>query len=555
MLSKRLSRQIKKAFGVETTEGLAAAEVDQIKSNFDGFLTSVDETYCQLQERAEMAQRNMQLSGDELTQANHRLFAMNQTFGAMVNSLGQGFVLIGKDGICQDIFSKACETLLEANPAGRPLSEILRITEDKMQTYRDWIDILFRDTMDFEDFSKLCPMNFQHSLGKVIDIEFKPVRNPANEIVSIILIATDLTREVEATQRAEKMQANALFVSSITRNKDRFSEFVAEFRKVLPELIESLQFGLSSEIVLQIKRRLHGYKGVAGTFGMLELKKGLHEIESGISKRETLTELAPYLNQELPRLLEIFEATLAESQELIGELTKHNEPHREIALSSLRSFADRMKNKQASDEMVRGFIESFVALPATVLFSRYNSILQQVARKLNKQVSEIKFEGSVPRLIPENFSGLWADLEHVFRNIVDHGIEPVEKRRQLHKPDQGQVTIEFSQTPENLEIKITDDGKGIDPAAIRAKLEEKGITAWAQKSSEATVIEAIFLPGFSTADEVSDISGRGIGMNALQSTVKSLGGQIKVKSQVDQGTTLSLIFKSSQMLKNEVGQL
>ncbi|RZA08987.1 MAG: hypothetical protein EOP11_03160, partial [Proteobacteria bacterium] len=252
MRSKRITRQITKAFGSELAEenfsasALAeAAEADLLRQrlleNLPDFFATVDQMYAQLEEKATVAHRSLEISSEELGATNRQLFSLNQTFDAILNSLGQGFLLLGKDGLAQGIYSKACETLLETEPKGKALAEILKVPAEKVANFQEWYELLFQELMDFEDLAPLGPKFYAHSAAKVISLEFKPVRDPGGAIEFVLMIATDLTKEVQATEKAKTVQAYANFVTSILQNKARFLSFVKEFRERIQECLRLTQ--------------------------------------------------------------------------------------------------------------------------------------------------------------------------------------------------------------------------------------------------------------------------------------------------------------------------
>ncbi len=549
MRSKRLSRQIKKAFGTEETEGLFALKVDDWTSKFDCFLQSVDEAYQQLEEREQMAQRNMELSGAELTLANSRLFAMNQAFDAMLNSLGQGFLLVSKDGICQDIYSKACETLLEIQPAGKSIIEVLKVSEAKASIFTDWLEILFRDALDFAEFSRLGPQSFAHSGGRFISLEYKPVRGRNGDIDFVMVIATDISKEMLATRRAENLQAQANFITNIVQNKERFRQFVKEFRGSVIECNELIALGIEGDSLNTIKQRIHGIKGTSGTFGMVHVHEKANEFESQIAAQEvernnhSVVNMRPILSRGIAEIQQTFEECLQQNADLVSELIATQEPHREIALSRLRKFSDLLPSSAGSQRSLRHeFIESFVAVPISEILTHFNVSLQQVARHFNKKIGPVQISGDDPHLVPEDFGRLWDDLEHVFRNIGDHGIESPEQRSALGKPEFGLVQIKVKLLDDAVQIFIKDDGAGIDVAKVSSAISRKILSPEDQALVEKNPLEAIFFSGLSTVDKVSTISGRGIGLCAVRSSLGKFGGSISVKSQIGQSTEFSILL-------------
>lgn len=138
--------------------------------------------------------------------------------------------------------------------------------------------------------------------------------------------------------------------------------------------------------------------------------------------------------------------------------------------------------------------------------------------------------------------GLFEPLLHVVRNAVDHGLEPEAERLAAGKPARGQLDLRVQRTGDRLTIAIADDGRGIDPQTIRRVARERGVRSAEMLSAlaDSEVVDLIFAPGFSTAGAVTDISGRGVGMDAVRAAVERLGGSVGVESVPGRGTTIRL---------------
>jgi two-component system, chemotaxis family, sensor kinase CheA len=145
-------------------------------------------------------------------------------------------------------------------------------------------------------------------------------------------------------------------------------------------------------------------------------------------------------------------------------------------------------------------------------------------------------------LHPEHYLKVFSSLVHVFRNAVDHGIEPPDERAWIEKDEAGQITLSFESMDEGYRLTIQDDGQGIDPESIRKKLAKTHPQLNAAAQSDQDVIQNIFLPGFSSKEAIGEFSGRGVGMDAVREEVVKLGGNVKVYSEAGSGTKFVLEF-------------
>jgi two-component system chemotaxis sensor kinase CheA len=175
--------------------------------------------------------------------------------------------------------------------------------------------------------------------------------------------------------------------------------------------------------------------------------------------------------------------------------------------------------------------------PVGKVFSRFPKVARDVARQLQKEV-DLELVGADTELDRNLVEALADPLVHLVRNAIDHGVEVPSLREACNKPRAGHVRLSAQQEGDFVTIEIRDDGAGIDPERLRAKALEKGLIdpESAARLSHDECLQLIFLPGFSTKAEVTDISGRGVGMDVVQSRIRELSGQITIHSDVGRGS-------------------
>ena len=180
-------------------------------------------------------------------------------------------------------------------------------------------------------------------------------------------------------------------------------------------------------------------------------------------------------------------------------------------------------------------------VPIQTVFHRFPRMVRDVARSLQKEV-QILIYGEDTELDKTMVELIADPLVHLVRNSLDHGIEPPDVRQKSGKPRQGSIRLEASQEGDQIVIAITDDGAGISPERVGQKAVEKGIiTAERMRLlSPREILDLLFLPGFSTAEQVSDISGRGVGLDVVRSNLKKLNGSVDLQSEPGMGTTFLL---------------
>ncbi|MCB1158806.1 MAG: Hpt domain-containing protein [Leptospiraceae bacterium] len=189
-----------------------------------------------------------------------------------------------------------------------------------------------------------------------------------------------------------------------------------------------------------------------------------------------------------------------------------------------------------TNEMQRS-VMSLRMVPVKQVFQKYYRVIRDIARKQNKDI-ELKIVGENVEMDKKVADALSEPMVHLIRNACDHGIEKQEERKKAGKPEQGLITLKASYEGNNILIQIIDDGKGLDKDRILDKA--KMMSYPVDSLSEEEIYNLIFLPGLSTADKVTDVSGRGVGMDVVMSTVKSLGGKVRVYSSPNLGTNTSI---------------
>ncbi|WP_229266649.1 chemotaxis protein CheA [Leptospira sp. severe_002] len=184
-------------------------------------------------------------------------------------------------------------------------------------------------------------------------------------------------------------------------------------------------------------------------------------------------------------------------------------------------------------------VMSMRAQPVSAVFQRMTRLVREVATKTGKKV-KLEFEGEnteVDRSIIERLSD---PLTHIIRNSIDHGIEAPAKRHEVGKHEEGTIRLRAEQRGSRIVIEVIDDGQGINHERVLKKAQEKGLVSADAQLSDDAINNLIFLPGFSTADQISDISGRGVGMDVVRRNIQDLGGRITLKSERGKGMTIQL---------------
>jgi len=202
-------------------------------------------------------------------------------------------------------------------------------------------------------------------------------------------------------------------------------------------------------------------------------------------------------------------------------------------LHDIYEKVDKLSNKLKDNAL------SIRLVPIESLMLRFQRLVRDLSKELGKQVDFVT-EGTDTELDKTIIDSLAVPLMHIIRNSIDHGIESVERRRELKKPDHGIIKFTAFYSGNNVFIQVQDDGAGMNPSYLREKAIEKGFIKASEHLTNRQLYDLVFLPGFSTAQKITGISGRGVGMDAVKQSIMRLRGEIDMDSEVDLGTITTI---------------
>jgi two-component system chemotaxis sensor kinase CheA len=197
------------------------------------------------------------------------------------------------------------------------------------------------------------------------------------------------------------------------------------------------------------------------------------------------------------------------------------------------------ENIQKLSRQLRDNAFEISLIPIQNELMRFQRLVRDLSKEMDKEIDFI-IEGGEIELDKNIIENLTDPLLHIIRNSVDHGIEPPEERIKAGKSPKGSIVFKAYYSGANVIIKIQDDGKGIDPEVIRKKAVERGLISTDIELSKKEILDLVFLSGFTTRSEVSDISGRGVGMDVVKRKINSIRGEVSIESEIGQGTILTL---------------
>lgn len=440
----------------------------------------------------------------------------------ILENVPYGLFMLDREGRMLDGYSDACRDIFvdtdNIDLKGRKITSLLgmnrRAAENFETAYEQVIEDFFPPEVSLGQLPSRVEIGDKtYALhGSVVHDE------DGGGVKGVLFTANDISALVQAEREAEHHRATI----AILRYKDAFESFVRE----LEAKLRAWETGRPVD-GREVRAELHTAKGVLSQFSLLELAAFIHELEDHETievshlgaLREKLVETTRSHGIDPTARVEthlVEESTLVELERYVRSASSPEEE-----LSRARAVFAKLREKTVAD--VLGPIVESAA---------------QLAERRGKSVSvEVRGAGArVPKHLVEPLS----TLVHLVRNAVDHGIEPIEERAE--KSPEGKLTLEVQRDERTLHVTVTDDGRGIDETRVVAKAVGMGVLT-DEDASRLPVEERlalVFVDGLSTANDVTDVSGRGVGVAATKAAVEAVGGKIQLRSRVGIGTTFSV---------------
>lgn len=460
-----------------------------------------------------------------------KLREANNFITAMINSLDQGLFVFDKTKKCLDIFTNACEKIFNKNPKGLEVPKLLSLNTKEIEAFEKWNNVIFSNLMPFEAAKNLGPKNVvTSSYGKndfqFISLDYYPMVDEDEKLENVVVVATDKTTEVEAEERFKEKDAYVSMILNIIKNKKAFYDFLDEMEEMLTNLSNFDRHEDLSNIAMIA---FHSMNGGFANYSISHLVKVARnsetQIKSFIGNRKELENLLKSLianfRKERDQLLREIEVQLGNTKNKV-----------EIDVKDLTAFKEGISKGENPNELFNNY---FVNSRIENIFKPYADLIKQIGKKINKPMMPMLIIGGDIRVNTDKIKEFSSALVHLIRNCMDHGIESTDKRLQSGKPEEGSISITCEKIENDfLRIVVKDDGDGIRIDKIRSVLDKKEIDH--SNLSDKEVMMYIFKPDFSTAEKLTELSGRGVGMSAIDQAIKNLGGRLDLESTPGKGS-------------------
>jgi two-component system chemotaxis sensor kinase CheA len=313
-----------------------------------------------------------------------------------------------------------------------------------------------------------------------------------------------------------------------------FELFFSE-ASALIEAIQSHQ-GTASEL----KRYVHTLKGNSALYGLESIASVCHDIEERLGADDARADAG---------LMQVLLALWQRVVDLRNQLARSDQDI-QLDREDFQSFLDDLRRRVDHDVLASTFI-SWQYESAAKRLALLREQTEHFAKRFGKEHIDVVYENSRLRLPPQKWGPFWSAFAHVIRNAVDHGIEAQEQRVRLGKPDRATIRLGIVKVGSEVQVSIADDGAGVNFDTVAQRAAEKGLPHATRTDLEA----ALFAEGISSRTAATLVSGRGIGLNAVQAMVHELGGRIVIETELNRGTTFKFFLPASMLREQAASAL
>ncbi|MEA1884920.1 MAG: ATP-binding protein [Thermotogota bacterium] len=530
--------------------------VRDFQKTYQELQSTSNELYASYEELTAMNEE-LESSYNELDRkVEERTYELNKTTVALktlLDNTEEGFLTFSESLIIDPEYSLQCETMFGKEISNRSISAILG--NEKPET-TEFLDKVFTKIMH-EDRSYAVDMYISLlpetiTLGtKTIQLNYKLI-DTNSEDRKIMVILHDISEKVELQNEIENERNILKMVIKVLNSREDYLELIRDFSDFTMNGMEQIcNSQLESEDkIAEIFRMIHTYKGSFANFDTINAVASLHDFETILNdKRKSLLK---YTNNQLVDFFNSYDynSWIRKDIDIIRGLLGSDFFSMEQKLSIDPERIYELENKIAESELGEEGREFLIELKRlrytsfTELLSYYKNYTSQLAKRMGKFINPVIIDGEDIPVDRELYKSLIRSLTHLFRNSIYHGIENPEERVRKGKPEYGQIKVEVNKKGELIELIIHDDGRGINLNAVCNTAIEKGFVEKEQieKMDESEKLKLILKDRLSTSKQVSDISGRGVGLSALKHELEKFQGEIEIQTKKDSGTTFKLII-------------
>ena len=452
----------------------------------------------------------------------------NNQMRLLMDNVNQGLLTVSTDGIVGPEYSAVATKWLPEIVADVSFADVLRSHDAGVADYFDLgLEQVREDFFPLEVCLDQMPKRLMVG-ERYLRLDYQPIV-AKDELDRLLVVISDVTDEVQRERVERRSRETLLIFEHVLRDKAGFLEFFSEAERI----IESIQSERITDLSV-LKRLVHTLKGTASIFHITTVSDCCHELEGYV---EEIGEWPP--REATQGLLDAWNALKSNLDRMLGDAKAHRIELDDVEFCDLLSdVLSGVASDRIADRISRWKLE-----PTDVRLQRIARQAQGLALRLDKADLDVEVESQGLMLEPRRWSRFWAGFSHAVRNAVDHGIEPAEERTLAGKDPSGRVSLRTSKEGERFVIEIADDGRGVDWGHVRERAAAVGL----EVGSTGDLKNVLFSDGFSTRTDVSEYSGRGVGMAVLREATEELGGKVHIDSDLGSGTTVRFEFPAAAM--------
>ncbi|MEE2743647.1 MAG: ATP-binding protein, partial [Bdellovibrionota bacterium] len=399
---------------------------------------------------------------------------------------------------------------------------------------KKWVQTIWEGHFNFKDIVGLGPNIFQGTKGKFIRIDYRPIYHKDNKTIEkVIMVASDKTKEKELEDKIERDKEEAFFIKICLQDPEDFLDLMNDTYSFLLDYPSITNHKEEKE---RIFRYFHTMKARYGQFHLSEIAKILNVLEDLLEKEDwkNLNIQMEILDKEINNLFSKHGLLVQAANKLLID---------EGGAVRIKELFSELDNFENLDTFKKYIQTNYILKDFKSAFKKFEALVEDLSKEQNKSiVFELRGDNILVNI--DHYQDFISSSIHLFRNIVDHGIESKETRLKINKNEFGTIIIKSQNINNKIILTIEDDGGGINPIKIKEKLIEKNLKTSSELSNlnDKEILDFIFLTGFSTAEKVGPLSGRGVGTDAVRYEVNNLGGTISVDSELGVKTIFTIIL-------------
>jgi two-component system chemotaxis sensor kinase CheA len=470
-----------------------------------------------------------------------RINARNRDMRLVLDNVGQGFITLDASGAMSDERSRIVDDWFGPVEGTPKLWDYLRPFD---ANFADNFELGWSAVVDQFLPVELCLDQLPRTVkkdGRTLELNYRPIFHAVSrpgeqtdQLHKTVVVITDITVRL-ARERSEQRQRETMSIHRrLLADRPAFEQFFAE----ASALVSALAQPIHGDLVV-IRRQIHTLKGNCALFGIESVAQLCHEIEDRIEDSAVLDPA------DRTRLREAW-AAIVETHDALtegggGDSIRVDRQDYEKLLVDVRAIG--------ASPLLVAEIEAWQSEPAVKRFALLREQIERLASRLGRADVDVVWQPTDLRLPPRKWAPFWSAFAHVIRNTVDHGVETTAARLAAGKSPRATIHLCIAQEGDQVVVSITDDGPGIDWAALAAKLRERGLPC----SSRHELETALLAGGLSSRSESSATSGRGLGLSAVQQSLRELGGRLELIAEPGGGTSLRCWLPTSMLAIDRLG--